>query len=49
MSASIWTDAPKNTQQVYGHLVTFARKMRVVTYGEVAGQSVRTRIGSWRP
>jgi hypothetical protein len=36
VSTSLWTDAPKNSQQVFTHLVNFARKMRVVTYGEVA-------------
>ena len=35
--ASIWTDAPKNSEAVFRHLVSLAEMMRVESYGEIAG------------
>jgi len=34
--ASIWVDAPKNSQAVFEHLKLLASRMRVATYGEIA-------------
>lgn len=39
---SIWNGAPKNSQAVYEHLTTLARRMRVETYGEIA-QAIGSR------
>ena len=33
---SIWTDAPKNTRQVFEYLKTRAARMRTESYGEIA-------------
>lgn len=34
---SIWKDAPKNSQALFEHLLEMAKKMRVESYGEIAG------------
>lgn len=33
---SIWTDAPKNSRQVFEYLKTLAARMRTESYGEIA-------------
>jgi hypothetical protein len=34
---SVWNNAPKNSQAVFEHLKVLAKRMRVETYGEIAG------------
>ena len=44
---TIWDNAPKNTRAVFEHLRLLAKRMRVVTYGEIAeaiGRSEQRQI-----